>query len=148
MGFYTPRVNDLNRSVSFQCEDARTLASVLTSDRTHPQFALAQQECPAATPPILPLTSAVTTVKQQISGLGASGTATYSTLGLTWGHRLSLRPAWRCIWGAAVHPVDDCAQRTESPRPAHRRRRQPFGTTRGRTGPSPSGLYGRQGCGH
>ena len=56
-------------------------------------------------PTIVPLTTNVDKIKGEINDLSADGNATYSTLGVVWGHRL-LAPAWRNIWGDAVHPVE------------------------------------------
>ena len=53
----------------------------------------------------MPLTTDISIINSKISSLGAGGSATYSTLGVVWGHRL-LSPDWRNIWGDAVHPVD------------------------------------------
>jgi len=55
----------------------------------------------------MPLTTDTAAVKREIDTLSAGGSATYSTLGVVWGHRL-LAPTWRTIWGGATatHPVD------------------------------------------
>ena len=53
----------------------------------------------------MPLTTDINKINRKISNLSTGGSATYSTLGVVWGHRL-LAPTWRTIWGDAVHPVD------------------------------------------
>ena len=54
---------------------------------------------------IMPLTTDISAAKRKIDTLNAKGQATYSTLGVVWGHRL-LASAWRTIWNGATHPVD------------------------------------------
>ena len=114
MGFYTPRVSDLRFPVSFECHNPPYSSTRYQnryrcySDGSHSRHIAPQKECPNNTPPIMPLTTDVAAIKQRIRGLGASGAATYSTLGVAWGHRL-LTPAWRNIWGDAVHPMDAAA---------------------------------------
>ncbi len=56
-------------------------------------------------PTIMPLTTDIEQITTAIESLGASGSATYSTLGVVWGHRL-LAPTWRNTWGDPVHPAD------------------------------------------
>ena len=63
-----------------------------------------QQICRSMTP-IVPLTTDAAVVERAIDGLSAPGRMTYSAVGLQWGRRL-LAPAWRTVWGDAVHPVD------------------------------------------
>ena len=53
----------------------------------------------------MPLTTDFDTLKDRIDDLYDGGGATYSTLGVVWGHRL-LTPEWRPMWGDATHPVD------------------------------------------
>ena len=106
MSFYTPTVTyPLLHSVSFQCSDALGERGKCYSG-SHTASINPQEECPDYIAPIVPLTTNVATIKQQIRGLRPSGSATYSTLGVVWGHRL-LAPAWRNIWSDdSVHPVD------------------------------------------
>ena len=54
--------------------------------------------------PVLPLTTNVSKIKSAIRDLEGTGSATYSAVGLLWGHRL-LAPQWRSRWGDPVHPV-------------------------------------------
>ncbi len=107
MSFYTPTVTyPLTFPVSFQCHKAPRTQYRCYSDSSHDGYGTPQKECDTGMPPILPLTTNVATIKQKIRSLRASGSATYSTLGVAWGHRL-LVPAWRNIWSdASVHPVD------------------------------------------
>ena len=56
-------------------------------------------------PTIMPLTTDIEQITTAIESLGAGGSATYSTLGVVWGHRL-LAPPWRNTWGDPVHPAD------------------------------------------
>ena len=107
MSFYTPTVTyPLSYPVSFQCHDAPRTQSRCYSDSSHNGYSTPQQECDTGMPPIVPLTTNVATIKQKIESLWTSGSATYSTLGVAWGHRL-LVPAWRNIWSDdSVHPVD------------------------------------------
>jgi hypothetical protein len=54
----------------------------------------------------VPLTTDADKIKEKIDLLPGNGSgATYSTLGIVWGHRL-LAPTWRPIWGDPVHPVN------------------------------------------
>ena len=103
MSFYTPTVTyPLSYPVSFQCHEAPRTQSQCYSDSS----SMPQQECDTGMPPIVPLTTNVATIKQKIRSLWTSGSATYSTLGVAWGHRL-LVPAWRNIWSDdSVHPLD------------------------------------------
>ena len=57
------------------------------------------------TPAIVPLETDTARVKRKIDALSAKGSATYSKLGVVWGHRL-LAPTWRMTWNSAKHPVD------------------------------------------
>ena len=104
MGFYSPTTTyPRDNSISFACRADQWGCfdrNGVTGSRKSAQF-----NCPSM-PTIMPLTTDVGRIKQRISDLGAGGSATYSTLGVVWGHRL-LAPAWRDIWSdAAVHPVD------------------------------------------
>ena len=65
----------------------------------------AQQHCPPDTPPMLPLTSDITKIRDAIDGLLPIGALTYSSLGILWGQRM-LTHTWRNVWGGAIHPVD------------------------------------------
>ena len=106
MSFYTPTLTyPESKPVSFQCHAAPRTQDKCYGDSAHSKYHNPQQECDTGMPPIVPLTTDIATIKQKISGLWTSGSATYSTLGVAWGHRL-LAPAWRNIWGDAVHPVD------------------------------------------
>ncbi len=102
MGFYTPTLTyPQDMSVSFQCHDAPRVQDKCYSNGSHSP----QQECGYDMPPIVPLTTDIDKMKSAIRGLHTSGSATYSTRGIAWGHRL-LAPEWRDIWGDATHPVD------------------------------------------
>ena len=55
--------------------------------------------------PITPLMTDLDTIDQRIDAMG-DGSATYSTVGVAWAHRL-LDPDWRLYWGAnTTHPRD------------------------------------------
>ena len=64
-----------------------------------------QYGCFDEIPPILPLTTDGTRVKETIDALLPSGDRTYSALGVLWGQRL-LQHSWNSVWGSGVHPVD------------------------------------------
>ena len=114
MGFYSPTVAyPRDSSISLQCDQTDPISNrpsgkkdecftgsghAATYRQWSSQFNCSVQE-------IMPLTTDVAKIKRKISGLGAGGSATYSTLGVVWGHRL-LAPAWRTIWGDTVHPVN------------------------------------------
>ncbi len=125
MGFYSPTVAyPRDKSISLECDatdptiDPDTGLSdrpsgkkdecftgtghAATSEQSNPQF-----NCRNDLSTILPLTTDMNKVKQKINSLSAGGSATYSTLGVVWGHRL-LASTWRGIWGdaTATHPVD------------------------------------------
>ena len=107
MGFYSPTVGyPRDSSISFQCQNGLTKCF---DDPSHEKYdSWPQFNCDLAT--IMPLTPLTTdtdtdTVKGKIASLTSGGSATYSTLGVVWGHRL-LAPTWRDIWGDATHPMD------------------------------------------
>ena len=66
----------------------------------------AQPHC-AASQVLLPLTVDRVAIDSAIAALApaAFGPKTWSAIGVAWAHRM-LRPAWRDVWGAPVHPVD------------------------------------------
>ena len=102
MGFYSPTTTyPRDNSISFACHDNQW--GCFDPDGVTGSKKSAQFNCSMST--IVPLTTNVGKIKRKIRGLGAGGAATYSTLGVVWGHRL-LAPAWRDIWSDAVHPVD------------------------------------------
>ncbi len=118
MGFYSPIPPFIwNDAVSFQCAQKDPTPDRagwggnfkdLCFDGTteHPKWAVRKEpQFNCGLPTIVPLTADADTIKRKINVLSADGNATYSTLGVIWGHRL-LAPAWRTIWGDAVHPVD------------------------------------------
>ena len=107
MGFYSPTVAyPRDAPISFQCQDGLRKCF---SDSAHEKYeSLPQSNCGLTTiMPLTPLTTDTDTdaVKRKIDALYDGGGATYSTLGVVWGHRL-LTPTWRDIWGDATHPVD------------------------------------------
>ena len=106
MGFYSPTTTYPRDSpISFACHENQWGCfdpADTTGSRKQAQF-----NC-SSMPSITPLTTDVGRIKQRIAGLREGGPATYSTLGVMWGHRL-LAPAWRTVWNDAVHPVDTSA---------------------------------------
>jgi len=56
-------------------------------------------------PAVMPLTTELADARAAINALRSSGSATYSSVGLTWAMRL-LSPAWRSVWGHSEHPMD------------------------------------------
>ena len=104
MAFYSPTTTyPRDHSISFACHGNQW--GCFDPDGTTGSRKSAQFNCPSM-PTITPLTTTVATIKRKISSLGAGGPATYSTLGVVWGHRL-LSPAWRTIWSdTAVHPAN------------------------------------------
>lgn len=105
MGFYTPTINDVRRPVSYECHPDPDAQYQCYSDQTHSRHRPPQDECPQSMPVITPLTSEVATLQHRIDQLRVSGAATYSTLGVVWGHRM-LAPAWRTVWDDPVYPQD------------------------------------------
>ena len=103
MAFYSPTTTyPRDHAISFACHDNQWGCfdpDGVTGSRKSAQFNCRDM------PTIMPLTTGVEKIQQKISGLGEGGPATYSTLGVVWGHRL-LAPAWRTIWNDAVHPVN------------------------------------------
>ncbi len=114
MGFYSPTINyPKDHSVNFECHVDHKPRDVCYSnpnniDKSRFRFETPQYDC--TLPPIIPLTTDTNTIKAAIRGLGPGGAATYSTLGVVWGHRL-LAPAWRSVWGDQIHPIDPSARR-------------------------------------
>ncbi len=114
MGFYSPTVAyPRDSSISLQCDQTDPISNRPSGKKdecftgsghaaTYRQWS-SQFNC--SVQDIMLLTTDVAKIKRKISGLRAGGSATYSTLGVAWGHRL-LAPAWRTIWGDAVHPVN------------------------------------------
>ena len=102
MGFYSPTVTyPRDSSISFQCQAG---LGKCFDDPSHDKYESRPQfNCGIAT--IMPLTTDIDRVKRKIDTLSDSGPATYSTLGVVWGHRL-LAPTWRDIWGDVTHPMD------------------------------------------
>ena len=117
MGFYSPTVgNPQNSPISYPCRqtDPRPLKAnecfhnpsgfTEADDKIYlqqPQF-----NCYDSDSEIVPLMTDATKIKTEIRALIADGVATYSTLGVVWGHRL-LAPTWRTIWSDnSAHPVD------------------------------------------
>ena len=83
-------------------------SAVPESARSDPSWDLKdpQQACDGENPSVIrPLDSDLESVKSAIRALGPGGPATYSTLGVAWATRL-LDPAWRDLWGDAVHPME------------------------------------------
>ena len=71
---------------------------------TRPQ--LAQVGCPAAGhPELVALSTDRAAVESAIGALQPVGMRTYSSLGILWAQRM-LEPAWKGVWGGAVHPAD------------------------------------------
>ena len=121
MAFYTPMLQDYSvlsggkrRPIAYECHGDDIYdpqQSVCYSDPAHFNFRPPQFECPTpapgarAIPAIMPLTTDIDVVKSKIEGLVPRGTATNSTLGVAWGHRL-LAHSWKIIWGDATHPVN------------------------------------------
>ena len=118
MGFYSPTtIFPGSKPITYKCRRFNPLPSrarnicfsnpsnlTRGNDKiileTNPQF-----NCDG--PTITPLTTDVAAVKLKINALYVHwdiGRATYSTLGVVWGHRL-LAPTWRTIWNDSVHPV-------------------------------------------
>ena len=104
MAFYSPTTTyPRDNSISFACHGNQW--GCFDPDGTTGSRKSAQFNCPNM-PTLTPLTTDVAKIKRKISSLGAGGAATYSTLGVVWGHRM-LAPAWRTIWSdAAVHPAN------------------------------------------
>ena len=113
MGFYSPTVAyPEDHPISLQCDEEDPISNRPSGKKDEcftgtghaaiykqtPQFNCSIRE-------IVPLTTEIEDVREEIDNLSDSGSATYSTLGVVWGHRL-LSPAWRTIWNDAVHPVD------------------------------------------
>ena len=113
MGFYSPAVAyPEDMPISLQCDEEDPISNRPSGKKDEcftgtghaaiykqtPQFNCSIRE-------IVPLTTAIEDIRQKIDTLSDSGSATYSTLGVVWGHRL-LAPAWRTIWNDAVHPVN------------------------------------------
>ena len=114
MGFYSPTTWGPHYTpISYPCRRTDPLPakpnecfynpSGLTNEDDKIYFQQPQYNCHV--PAIAPLTTDADEIKRKIDALRDSGSATYSTLGAVWGHRL-LAPAWRKTWGDAVHPVD------------------------------------------
>ena len=104
--------SDTNTSaISFECADQ--YQNHCYSDSSHANYQLPQFSCPETLPTISPLTTDSSEILEQIKNLqptsdkyAGNSPATYSALGVIWGHRL-LAPTWRTIWGEnAVHPID------------------------------------------
>ena len=120
MGFYSPTTwSPWRTPISYLCRRTDPLPSTrnlnecfynplgLSKENDRIYFQRPQYNC--GVPAIVPLTTDAAKIKSSIDALRDSGSATYSTLGVVWGHRL-LAPAWRNIWGDAVHPVDADSQ--------------------------------------
>ena len=114
MGFYSPIASyPRDMPISYLCRRTDPLPSSpnecfhnpsgLTPENDKIYLQRPQFNCGLRT--ILPLTTDTAAVKRKIDTLSDGGSATYSTLGVVWGHRL-LAPTWRNIWGDATHPVD------------------------------------------
>ncbi len=114
MGFYSPTgAYPRDMPISYLCRRTDPLPSSpnecfynpsgLTNQNDKIYFQTPQFNC--GVPTILPLTTDIDAAKRKIDSLSDRGSATYSTLGVVWGHRL-LAPAWRDIWGGATHPMD------------------------------------------
>ncbi len=114
MGFYSPTpAYPRDKPISLQCDQTDPISNRPSGKKdecftgsghaaTYRQWS-SQFNCGVST--IMPLTTNINAITSKIRSLGAGGSATYSTLGVVWGHRL-LAPAWRTIWGDAVHPVN------------------------------------------
>ena len=108
MRFYTPTVPVGHLlSVSYQCHESSSkniyCYNAYTGIADRGKDLAPQRDCSSTYPPILSLTKNIDTVKSSINALTPIGVATYSAVGITWGHRLLL-PSWRAIWGDAVFP--------------------------------------------
>ena len=113
MGFYSPTVGYPRDSpISLQCDQADPISNrpsgkkdecFTGSGHAETYKQTSQFNCSVQT--IMPLTTTISEITGKISSLGTGGSATYSTLGVVWGHRL-LASTWRTIWGDAVHPVN------------------------------------------
>ncbi len=119
MGFYSPtpqneyQNNRRDSSIAFSCYSNQDFC--YDPDREHYNHPNSKGERPWRWSPqdnchrdneILPLTTDIDTVKSHLAALDADGGSTYSTLGLTWGHRL-LAPTWRTVWSDdSEHPID------------------------------------------
>ena len=113
MGFYSPTVAyPRDKPISLECDQTDPISNRPSGKKDECFTGSGHAETYKQTPQfncgvqtIMPLTTNINTINRKISGMGTGGSATYSTLGVVWGHRL-LAPAWRNIWGDAVHPVD------------------------------------------
>ncbi len=118
MGFYSPTpAYPRDKPISLQCDQTDPISNRPSGKKdecftgaghaaTYKQIPQFNCETDIYEPQtIMPLTTNINTISSKISSLGAGQSSTYSTLGVVWGHRL-LAPAWRNIWGDAVHPVD------------------------------------------
>ena len=73
------RRRQIHRAPQHGCDDAVTAMQSLTPDRA--------------------------TIEARIDELQPSGDKTYSTLGISWAHRMLL-PEWKRVWGGTTHPLD------------------------------------------
>ncbi len=113
MGFYSPTPTYPRDSpISLQCDQADPISNRPSGKKDmcfrgtgHAETSKQAAQFNCSVQEIMPLTTDISIINSKISSLGAGGSATYSTLGVVWGHRL-LSPDWRNIWGDAVHPVD------------------------------------------
>ena len=116
MKMYSPVYHNMTTqtntsAISFECYDQHQ--NHCYDDSSHANHQLPQFSCPETLPTISPLTTDSSEILEQIENLqptsdsyGGYWPATYSALGVVWGHRL-LAPTWRTIWGEnAVHPMD------------------------------------------
>ena len=75
------------------------------ADASRQRTRTAQGACPASAPAMQPLTADRARLDNAIERLSGIGYGTYSTLGVLWAQRM-LSPAWKGVWGGAVHPLD------------------------------------------
>ena len=113
-------------AISFECYDQHQ--NHCYDDSSHANHQLPQFSCPETLPTISPLTTDSSVILEQIENLqptsdkyAGNSPATYSALGVIWGHRL-LAPTWRTIWGEnAVHPIDPATlDQTQYPEGMHK----------------------------
>ena len=65
-----------------------------------------QRRCSSDAPSLLPLRTDAAVIERAVDALSHyPGGLTYSTLGVLWAQRM-LEPAWKPVWGGAVHPAD------------------------------------------
>ena len=65
-----------------------------------------QRRCSSDAPSLLPLRTDAAVIERTVDALSHyPGGLTYSTLGVLWAQRM-LEPAWKPVWGGAIHPAD------------------------------------------